>query len=226
MTEAHQENLSAGMDGELSKEELRFLLRRLDHDAALLDAWARCHVARAGLRRELPALASSGFAARVMLAIETEAAVPASAHAARHAGGRRRHWLHWSAGGAIAAGVAVAALMVAQPTTDSDVRGSAPQVASVPAPAAPQRQVAELSPRPSSGAVAPAAVPPWLSANTASQFSERASMTLGDPSSDPMRPYRVRGYRTLNAGDGSYLLLVDPGQAANNGRVPQAAVAQ
>lgn len=32
MTDSQRENLSAGLDGELSKEELRFLLRRLDHD--------------------------------------------------------------------------------------------------------------------------------------------------------------------------------------------------
>ena len=30
-----RENLSAGIDGELSNEELRFLLRRLDHDVSL-----------------------------------------------------------------------------------------------------------------------------------------------------------------------------------------------
>ncbi len=39
MTEANMENLSAAMDGELSREELRFLLRRLDHDDSLLEVW-------------------------------------------------------------------------------------------------------------------------------------------------------------------------------------------
>jgi sigma-E factor negative regulatory protein RseA len=51
-------------------------------------------------------------------------------------------------------------------------------------------------------------------------------MTLGGSSSDPMQPYRVHGYRALDNGDGSYLLLIDPSQAANGGRRPQAAVAQ
>jgi sigma-E factor negative regulatory protein RseA len=225
MTEAHLETLSAGIDGELSKEELRFLLRRLDHDAAMLDAWAHYHVARGGMRRELPALASSGFAARVMLAIDAEAAASASG-ASVAASGRRRHWLRWSAGGAIAAGVAVAALMVAQPTADSDVRGGAPQVASASSTAVPQQQVAAVPQQAVQSAVAPATVPPWLSANAASRLSERASMTLGGSSSDPMQPYRVHGYRALDNGDGSYLLLIDPGQAANAGRRPQAAVAQ
>jgi len=223
MTEMHQENLSAGMDGELSKEELRFLLRRLDHEAALLGAWTRYHAARDGLRRELPVLASGGFAARVMLAVDAEAVVPAQA------GGRRRHWLRWSAGGAIAAGVAVAALMVAQPTADNDTHSAVAQMAGASSVAvAPQQQIAAVStPSPPvlQGASAPASVPPWLSGNAASRLSERASMTLGGPANDPMRPYQVRGYRTLNNGDGSYLLLIDPSQVANN-RNPQAASAQ
>lgn len=231
MTEMHQENLSAGIDGELSKEELRFLLRRLDHEADLLATWTRYHAARDGMRRELPVLASSGFAARVMLAIDAEAAAPTQTVAAAQAqaGGRRRHWLRWSAGGAIAAGVAVAALMVAQPTADSDTRSATAQVASTPSAApAPQQQIAAVS-TPSlstqQGTNAPATVPPWLSGNAASRLSERASMTLGSPANDPMRPYQVRGYRTLNNGDGSYLLLIDPSQVANS-RNPQAAAAQ
>lgn len=230
MTEVHQENLSAGIDGELSKEELRFLLRRLDHETALLDTWTRYHAARDGMRRELPALASSGFAARVMLAIDAEAVTSTQTAAGTvHAGGRRRHWLRWSAGGAIAAGVAVAALMVAQPTADSDTRSTTAQVASAPSVApTPRQQIAAVSAPPPStlqGTSAPATVPPWLSGNAASHLSERASMTLGGPANDPMRPYQVRGYRTLNNGDGSYLLLIDPSQVANN-RHSQATAAQ
>jgi sigma-E factor negative regulatory protein RseA len=220
MTESHRENLSAAVDGELTKEELRFLLRRLDHDEALLGAWGRYHAARHGQRRELSVLASPGFAARVMSAIEAEAAVPAGM--VRHRTGRR-HWLRWSAGGAIAAGVAVAALMVSQPTGDNGVRRAAPAVASANAAPHPQQRLAEAAVQ--APATPPASVPPWLSSN-AWRFSERASMTLGEPTSDdPLRPYRVSRYRTLDNGDGSYLLLVDPARAAS-GRLPQAAAAQ
>lgn len=223
MTESHRENLSAAVDGELTKEELRFLLRRLDRDEALLGAWGRYHAARYGQRRELPGLASPGFAARVMFAIEeTETAVPAGT--VRNRAGRR-HWLRWSAGGAIAAGVAVAALMVSQPTGDNGVRRPAPAVASANANAAPgpQQQLADAAAQ--APATLPASVPPWLSSN-AWRFSERASMTLGEPSSnDPLRPYQVSRYRTLDNGDGSYLLLIDPSRATN-GRPPQAAAAQ
>lgn len=202
MSQDNRENLSAGIDGELSKEELRFLLRRLDHDASLQLAWDRYHVMRDGLRRQVPSLASAGFAERVMLAIEQESA-PAAAG--------RRHWLRWSAGGAIAASVAAAALMMVQPTGDPE-RGASltAQTASVPS------QTASATTQPS----VPAAVPPWLSGNAAGMLSQRASATLGEPAGGGLSPYaghsspyaQLRRYRTLDNHDGSYLLLLDPGQ--------------
>lgn len=205
MTDNQRENLSAGMDGELSKEELRFLLRRVDHDAALQQAWSRYHMARDGLRRQLPPLASEGFAARVMQIVEQEGAV---------ASGRpRRHWLHWSAGGAIAAGVAVAALMVAQPAGQPDQLS--PQVASAPA------RVADHDAGTLMGATgAPAVAPPGLNVYSEVPYhiSQQASATLeGDNrtllySRNSMSPYRVARY-PANGSDGSYLLLIHPDQA-------------
>ena len=59
-----REHLSAGIDGELSHEELRFLLRRLDHDGELRRTWVSYHVARDGLRKQLPPLAEAGFVSR------------------------------------------------------------------------------------------------------------------------------------------------------------------
>lgn len=205
MTDNQRENLSAGMDGELSKEELRFLLRRIDHDAALQQAWSRYHVARDGLRRQLPPLASDGFAARVMQAVEQEGVVVS--------GRPRRHWLHWSAGGAIAAGVAVAALMVAQPAGQPDQLS--PQVASAPARAA-EHDVGTLM----GAAAAPAVAPPGLNVYSEVPYhiSQQASATLeGDNrtllySRNSMSPYRVARY-PANGGDGSYLLLIHPDQA-------------
>ena len=158
-----RENLSAGIDGELSKEQLRFLLRRLDHDAALQQTWTRYHLARDGLRHQLPPLAAPGFAARVIQAIEQESIASV--------GPRRAHWLRWSAGGAIAASVAAAALMIGQPTGDVE-RGaafSAPQASSM----------ANAAPAPR--AAAPAAVPPWLSGDSAGLLSQQASVTFGAP---------------------------------------------
>ncbi|GAB3785215.1 sigma-E factor negative regulatory protein [Dyella agri] len=199
-----REHLSAGIDGELSHEELRFLLRRLDHDGELRRTWVSYHVARDGLRQQLPPLAEAGFVSRVMLAIEQESAV---AVAPRH------RWLRWSAGGAIAASVAAAALMIAQPTGDAE-RHAAPltaqtahgmHVRSAPV-AAQQPEVA--------------VVPPWLSGKAPGLLSERASATLGAPVDAGLSPSYARGmspfgaqrYRTLDNHDGSYLILLDPAQ--------------
>ena len=203
MTEDHRENLSAGMDGELSSEALRFLLRRLDHDLTLQQAWSNYHAIGDGMRHELPALASSGFAARVMLAIEQGQGQPM-------ADGKRRHWLRWSAGGAIAASVAVVALMTAQPAGDHAADHAA--------------AVALASAKPASSQPAgltqvgtPAAVPIWLRDNSdMSGLTERASATLGAPSGEIVAPYasnlssyQLPRYRTFNNNDGSYLLLID-----------------
>lgn len=210
------ESLSAGIDGELSKEQLRFLLRRLDHDPSLQSSWARYHIARDSLRRQLPPLASVGFAARVMQAIERESA-PAVATS------RRNHWLRWSTGGAIAASVAAAALMIGQPTGDAErLTASTAQQANT---------VAAVTPV--SKPTAPAAVPPWLSGNSAGLLSQQASATLGAPFGQSQSAYARRlsayppmhRYRTLDNNDGSYLLLLDPEQQASGTSRQAAAVA-
>lgn len=208
------EILSAGIDGELSKEQLRFLLRRLDHDPLLQQSWAGYHTARDSLRRQLPPLASPGFAARVMQAIGQES-VPAAAIS------RRSHWLRWSTGGAIAASVAAAALIIGQPTGEAErltasITQPANAVAAVPSIGKP---------------TAPATVPPWLSGNSAGLLSQQASATLGAPFGQNQPTFGRRlstypsmhRYRTLDNNDGSYLLLLDPDQQAASGISRQAA---
>lgn len=211
MTEAHRENLSAGMDGELSAEQLRFLLRRLDHDKPQQQAWARYHVARDGLRRQLPLLASPEFASRVMAAIEQEATVAQPVAC--------RHWLRWSAGGAIAASVAVAALMVTQPA-GPDADHAMPSAVT-------KTQGMTATSEAVSQAHSPASAPPWLSRYTSlpSQLSQPASATLdGSDGTQLFSPNNLSPYqlspkfgqrpRTINNGDGSYLLLIHPDQSA------------
>lgn len=217
MSDTQRENLSAGMDGELSGEELRFLLRRLDHDASLQQAWSRYHVARDGLRRQLAPLASPDFASHVMQAIEQEAVV---VH------GKRRHWLHWSAGSAIAASVAVAALMMAQPAGSGADR-AAPRMASASAHESTFDSDSRVA-----RAEAPAAVPPWVSAYSASQLSQQASATLDSDSNgsllysrNNLSPYQLERYR-INNGDGSYLLLIHPDQAMQKSSAQAPATAQ
>ena len=213
MTEAQREHLSAGIDGELAREEWRFLLRRFEHDAELRQTWSRYHLARDGLRRQLPALASDGFAGRVEQAIAQEAQV--------RTGRRAPHWLRWSAGGAIAAGVAVAALMIARPVTDED-HAAAGLAQTSPA--------AEVTP--ALEPAAPAAVPPWLSGDTASRYSQQAAATLGESYGEAaMLPYArsLSPYRLPSAGapdnSGGYLLMIDPQQAAAAARSARQAAA-
>lgn len=204
MTQDQREHLSAGIDGELAREELRFLLRRFEHDAELGRAWSRYHLARDGLRRQLPALASAGFAARVERAIAEESQQAAAAHGP---GRRAPHWLRWSAGGAIAAGVAVAALMVARPVTDQEHAASA-GLAQAGSPAV--EAVAASEP------TAPVAVPPWLSGDTASRYSQQAAATFGESYGEMALPYArsLSPYRLQSAPAPGYLLLVDPQQRA------------
>lgn len=201
MNQDARESLSAGMDGELPVEQLRFLLRRLEHDDSLRQAWSGYHFARDGLRREAVLLASPGFSARVMLTLEQESN-------ATMVGSRRHHWLRWSGGGVIAASVAAAALMISQPAgnpgrLDPATRSGASHIA-----------VAAPAIRP----VTPPSVPPWLSGNSAGALSQQASATLGAPmdssqarSSRRLSTYQaMHRYRTLDNNDGSYLLLLDP----------------
>lgn len=211
-SEQHQharQHLSAGIDGELSHEELRFLLRRLDHDVELRRTWVSYHAARDGLRRQLAPLAEPGFTSRVMLAIEQESVVIAAP--------RNHRWLRWSAGGAIAASVAAAALMISQPTGDAGKH--APLMAQT----APGMSVRSVPAVVSQSEVA--VVPQWLSGKAPGLLSQQASATLGAPANSDfssygrgMSPFRTQRYRTLNNHDGSYLILLDPAQQ----QVPEA----
>lgn len=66
------ESLSALMDNQVSELELQRLLKALDADAELRSTWSRYQIASAGLKGDIPVLASSDFASRVSAAIEAE----------------------------------------------------------------------------------------------------------------------------------------------------------
>lgn len=105
MTEQIQEQLSALMDGELERDELRFLLRRLDNEPAAIVSWSRYCVARQVLRRDPVMPVREGFVTVTMARIDAEALPVRGA----------RPWLRWASGGAIAASVAVVALSIGNP---------------------------------------------------------------------------------------------------------------
>ncbi|HVF33850.1 MAG TPA: sigma-E factor negative regulatory protein [Candidatus Saccharimonadia bacterium] len=98
------EQVSALADGELSPDETRFALRRLDADADLRQSWSRIHLARDCMRRAAMLPAPAGFASGVMAKLDEPAASSAAFP-----------WLKTAAGGLIAAGVAAVALFAVAP---------------------------------------------------------------------------------------------------------------
>jgi sigma-E factor negative regulatory protein RseA len=118
MDTTSREDLSALMDGELAAEPTRFMLRRLEHDPELIATWSRWHLIRACLAsdsaRISTAKAGGGFARRVADAVAARTAL-------------RHRWMRFAGGGAVAAGVAIAALVLSVPQS-ADVRTTAEAV--------------------------------------------------------------------------------------------------
>ncbi|WP_084618460.1 sigma-E factor negative regulatory protein [Cellvibrio sp. OA-2007] len=66
------ESLSALMDNQASELEIQRLLKALDASPELKSTWSRYQIASAGLKGELPVIASSDFASRISAAIDAE----------------------------------------------------------------------------------------------------------------------------------------------------------
>lgn len=136
----HRQQLSAMLDGELSPDQARFMLRRLQHDAELASCWERWQVCGDVLRGQRNALLPADFAQHVARAIAGGDAAPVPA-----AAGRTRLW-RWGGGAALAASVAMAALFVAREPLRAPGESSGtpmPTIAAVPAPAAADQENAE-----------------------------------------------------------------------------------
>ncbi|MCK7594811.1 sigma-E factor negative regulatory protein [Pseudomarimonas salicorniae] len=102
MNEQIKEQLSALMDGELGKDQARFLHKRLESDAELRADWSRWHLARESLQGRVSTLCDASFLERVSAGIAGESTPRA---------GMLPTALRWAAGAAVAASVAVAALV-------------------------------------------------------------------------------------------------------------------
>ena len=104
MSKETREHLSSLVDGEISRETSRFLVRRLGADDELRATWTRYHLVRDCLRHQDGVSAGEDLCARVSLALENE--LP---------GKRSRTfptaWLKPAAGLAIAASVALMAVV-------------------------------------------------------------------------------------------------------------------
>lgn len=108
MSKETREHLSALVDGEISRETSRFLVRRLGVDEELRATWTRYHLVRDCLRHQDGAIAGDDLCTRVSLALESETrAMPSRLAPAR--------WLKPVAGLAIAASVALMAIVTVGP---------------------------------------------------------------------------------------------------------------
>jgi negative regulator of sigma E activity len=113
MTGQIREQMSALLDGELPRDEVGLLVRRMARDAELKRTFGNYVLAGESLRAPGSAIASPGFAARVSAAIDdgeiagsAVATVPARPSA---------HWRRSLAAAAVAAGAAIAAVLLVKP---------------------------------------------------------------------------------------------------------------
>ena len=219
MNEQIHEQLSALMDGELERDETRFLLKRLATDHELPLRWTRYHIVRQTLRRQDVATLPVDFADLVMRRIDGEAVVGSRGGAA---------WLRWGAGGAIAASVAVAALVLTRPALEQGAG------AGVPATRTASLQSAPIN-------VAPVAAtsslsdfrPPLLAPN---QPVETAPVSFGSDLSQPlasdprMQTYFSRHYQSVGGAGQSafvpYVLLGSPQRDVSAAQPAQQAARQ
>lgn len=147
MNEQIKEQLSALMDGELASDQARFLHKRLESDAELRADWSRWHAAREALQGRSAIHWDPGFGERIAARLRDEAAPRGSA---------LQGILRWSAGAAVAASVAVAAIVALPRLADAPTTGL-PAVAGQPSAVPVQvvdSGVRETDLRPSLGAVA------------------------------------------------------------------------
>lgn len=196
MNEETGEQLSALMDGELPRDQLRFLLRRIDTDPGLMQVWSRYQVARGSLRRQIALPLRGDFAETLMQRIAQEA-LPV---------GRRRGatLLRWAGGGAIAAAVAVVALVATRPPQGENVPAALSSVAVVAPAAVPVSQDAR-----------PAPSPALVNFDYAQPASFDTAVPI--PRYDIRHRYEANGAASVN-GFGPYVLLTAPRpqQAAPN----------
>ncbi|NCT66286.1 MAG: sigma-E factor negative regulatory protein [Rhodanobacteraceae bacterium] len=207
MNEQIHEHLSALMDGELERDQTRFLLRRLATDQELPLRWARYHVVRETLRRQDTVVLAPDFAAAVSARLQHEAIAPA------HGAGR---WLRWGTGGAIAASVAVAALMLTRPADDGLSEPGARMARST----QPSQAVA-IQATPAAATTARDIRPPLLVPTTPVEAAPASfGAELGQPATlDPrLQTYLIRHYQAVGGAGQSglvpYVLLGVPQREA------------
>lgn len=134
--EFHREQLSAMMDGALSADEARFLLRRMEHDDELADCWERWQFLGDAMRGHAGRALPADFSRRVGRAIADDLAaeevtLAVAATPGAHRPLLRQPLLRWGGGAALAASVALAALIGSRALSPSETTPP-PVVASAP----------------------------------------------------------------------------------------------
>ena len=184
MNEESREHLSCLMDGEISRETSRFLVRRLGANEKLRMTWARYHLVRDCLRYQEGNLAGNDFTHRVQTALADD--VPGNT--------RRRFtasWLKPVAGAAIAASVALMAIVTVGPG-QGPVNGPASELAGSPQ--------AETFVSPNSG------LGPNLRLNS-QQASTKGGMSSGN---DRLNSYLLRHYQVTGSTGGKGFVTFVP----------------
>lgn len=142
----HRQQLSAMLDGELSPDEAKFMLRRLQHDGELATCWERWQVCGDMLRGQRNDLLPADFAHRVAAAVGAGGAGVETAEPRR---ATRPRLARWGGGAAVAASVALMAVFATRQLPDAGLApaaGPAPMVAAVdPLPLQEQGAVAAAS---------------------------------------------------------------------------------
>jgi sigma-E factor negative regulatory protein RseA len=110
MTDQIREQISALLDGELAKDELGLLVRRMERDAELRRAFGNYVLIGEALRAPGGATASRGFAARVGAALDEAPARNDVVEVSQRA--RQLRWARPALASAVAAGIAVAGVLM------------------------------------------------------------------------------------------------------------------
>jgi sigma-E factor negative regulatory protein RseA len=188
MSEQFKEQLSALMDGELPRDQLRFLLRRIDTDAELRQCWSRYQIVRGSLRRQTVVSMRADFSETLMQRLAHEAVPTANR--------RGPALLRWAGGSAIAAAVAVVALVATRPAGENPSALVAPiAAAATPASAVQDTRSASLP-------------LPLVNFDYAQPASAISVLDMGRRY-DPLHRYEAMGVGAEN-GKAPYVLLTAP----------------
>jgi sigma-E factor negative regulatory protein RseA len=184
MSKETREHLSALVDGEISRETSRFLVRRLGTDSELRATWTRYHLVRDCLRHQDGSIAGDDLCARINRELENEQEITSSPVPPSR-------WLKPVAGMAIAASVALMAVFAVGPGLPGGAQPATELAGGLAGDAQPESFVSPQS-------LVPA------------PHSNLASMGGPNVQDDKMNAYLVRHYQATGATGGRTFIALVP----------------